>query len=88
MPASSTFYTDRIAQLELQIAAYEAAILAFASAGAQLEYTYDTGQDKIRVERADPMVMQDLLDAMINQREVYCVRIGSSSGAHTARPSP
>lgn len=75
----------RIDALALQIVAFEAAILAFAANGAQLEYRFEDGAQSIRVERAEPDVMRDLVDAMINQHEIYCVRTGQSSGAHNSR---
>lgn len=85
VPSSLAFYNARIAALDLQIAAYEAAILAFATSGAAQEYAYNTGQDSIRVERADANVLQATLDSMINQREIYCVRTRQSRGSHTSR---
>lgn len=80
MSASAQYYTDRIAQIDLQIAAYEAAILSFATNGAQQSYSYDTGQQTVRVERQDASSMQAVLDSLMNRRQILCQRAGLDSG--------
>jgi hypothetical protein len=85
VPSTTQFWQNRITSLDLRIAAYEAAMLAFAANGGQKEYRYDTGQTSIRVERSEPNVMQAVIDAMLSQREVYCKRIGQGDGTNYAR---
>lgn len=81
------FLEDRIAATEAQIIAYEEAVLAFAANGAQLEYLYDTGQSRLRVERAEPADMQRVIDALYNRHAVLCVRAGKTpKGSFTMRP--
>jgi hypothetical protein len=85
--ADTDYIKARIAAYELRIAAYEAALLAFADNGAQQSYRYDSGQEVIRVERADPGVLESLIDKMLNQRQILCQRIGLASGTHNSRGS-
>lgn len=87
MASDQAFWDARIASVDLNITAYEAAILAFATNGAQQEYSMDTGQKTIRVERADADVLHDIVDRLISQRDVYCIRAGRASSGHNSRPS-
>jgi hypothetical protein len=82
---SSQFILDRIAALEAQIVALEAAILAFYTSGAAQEYRLDTSQTAVRVERSNISEMERVLAALVNQHQVYCVRNGTASGAHNSR---
>ncbi len=77
----------RITALEAAIPAYETAILLFATNGAQQEYWYDSGQGQVKVERADPVKMRAVIDEMMNQLAVYCVRAGKVPGTFQVRPS-
>ena len=85
MATTSQFILDRIAALELQIPALEAAILAFLTTGAAQEYRLDTSQTAVRVERSNIVEMQRVLDALVNQHQMYCIRNGTASGAHNSR---
>ena len=84
MSTTATWTQDRIDAIQLQIEAYEAAVLAFAANGAQMKYKLDTGQQVITVERADPTVLQRLLSSLYNQHSVLCNRLSGSPG-HNAR---
>lgn len=83
----TTFWQDRAAAALLQIAAYEAAMLAFATDGAQQKYDFDTGQTEIRVERANLSTMQNIVSRLIAQHGIYCQRAGLSKGGHQSRPA-
>ncbi len=85
MASTTQFWLDRITALDLTLAATEAALLAFMSNGAQLEYRFDSGQESVRVIRVPLEEMQDRIDAMINQREIYCQRAGLQSGTFYER---
>lgn len=85
MASDTAFWTARIAAIDLRIAAYEAAILDFATNGAQQNYKFDSGQEVITVERAEPDKMNAILDSFINQRQIYCQRAGLASGGVYAR---
>ena len=87
MAATTEFIEARIAAIEAQILALEAALLAFATNGAQQEYRYDTGQEVIRVQRQDGTEMRRLIDALLNQHQILCQRIGKASGVHNSRGS-
>ena len=85
MATTSAFLQARIDSLEARITAYEAAALAFGTNGLQKEYRYDTGQTVIRVERMEGADMQRVIDSLVNQHAVLCVRAGQTPGAHNSR---
>lgn len=87
MAQDVAFWTTRAAALLARIEAYEAAALAFAADGAQQEYRLDTGQGVIRVERANVVEMQRVLDSLISQHGIACQRAGLSKGSVQARPA-
>jgi hypothetical protein len=82
----SAFWLARIAAVDLVIAQFDAVLLAFATNGLQQSYSYDTGQSVVRVERADITKIQENLDALINQRGIYCIRAGLSRTGVTGVP--
>ena len=85
MALDLAFLNARIAQIDLRITAYEAAMLEFLNNGAAQEYTYDTGQTTIRVERQNATTMQKVLDGLMNQRQILCQRAELASGTLNVR---
>lgn len=78
---ANTFWQERLAKLELQIAAYEDAIDALL-AGAE-SYTLDTGQSRTVVKKWDIEKMQKTLDSLLNRYstlEARCTGSNSFNG--------
>ena len=82
---ASVFFTNRLAAIEAQIIAYEAAILALGNAGATQSYRFDTGQSVTQVTRADLKQLNDVYNSLINQHTMISARC---NGGNTivARP--
>lgn len=79
MPVSATFLTDRITATEAEIAAYEAASLAFANNGAMQTYKLDSGQTIQTVTRADLSSIQKTIDSLYNRLSTLCARRDGAS---------
>ena len=71
--------------LDAAIIAYRAAMLAFLANGAQLKYEFNDGQQEITVQRESPGAMRRHIQAMMNEQQMLCQRIGTSQGTVTAR---
>ena len=81
----ATFLQARIDATKLAIVAYEDAALAFASNGALLSYTLDTGQSRQTVTRADLSQMRLTLDGLYNRLVTLEARL---TGGGTTRVYP
>lgn len=81
----SAFWTERLNALEFQISHWEAAMAEFMANGGQMVYSFDDGQQRIKVERAEPGVMLDALNAMLNLRDLYRQRLGLANGSFYGR---
>lgn len=68
-----------ITSTKAQIAAYEAASLAFATSDIQ-EYKLDTGQTIQWIRRPDLMALQRTLDMLYNRCSVLEVRLNGQAG--------
>jgi len=80
----AAFLADRITVVKAAIVAYEAAILAIATDGAQ-SYTLDTGQSRQTVNKLDLPALQKTLDGLYNQLSVMEARL-SGNGVLIGRP--
>jgi len=81
----ATFLADRITAVKAAIVAYEAAILAIATDGAQ-SYTLDTGQSRQTVAKLDLPALQKTLDGLYNQLCVMEARL-TGNGVLIGRPA-
>lgn len=79
-----TFALERIAATKAQIVAYENAILALSAANGVESYSFDTGQDRQSVTRANIPSMQKMLDGLYNRLATLEARV--YGGATQARP--
>lgn len=82
---ASAFFTARLASIEAQIVAYEAAIVALGTAGATESYTLDTGQSRQTVTRANLKELNDVYNSLINLHTVISARC-NGGGTIIARP--
>ena len=82
---ADTFLAGRIAIIQTQIEAYDAAITAFGDSNIQ-SYTLDTGQDRQVVTRADIASMKNMINSLYNRYVTLKARCGSPSGTIIARP--
>lgn len=82
---NSKFLQDRITATQSQIVAYEAAVDALVSGGAQ-QYLLDTGQSKQSVTKLDLETLQDNLESLYNRCATLEARL-NGSGTITARPA-
>jgi len=80
-----TFLSDRIAAVEAQIIAFEAAMLALGNDNIQA-YTLDTGQSIQKVTRLDIEWMTNVINSLYNQHTVMTARM-NRSGAIIGHPS-
>ena len=80
------FWLDRIATLKEQIALYEAALTEFLTNGAVEEYRLDTGQSVVTVKRSDLTSITTMIDALLNQLDIACLRAGVARAGHQSRP--
>ncbi len=87
MAVTDAWLAGRIAYTQTLLEAQEAAMLSFYLNGAQQEYTYNTGQQDIRVERADFAKMSADLDRVYNRYVMFCVRAGQTPAALSSVPS-
>lgn len=85
MAIPNDFLQARIDSLKLRIVAYEDAMLAISS-GAIQEYKLDTGQTETVVKKANLKTLQDIIDAMMNQLSILCVRL-NGGGTVTVVPA-
>ena len=79
------FLSDRSAVIKAQIVAYEDAITAIVSGGAQ-SYSLDTGQSRQSVTKLDVSRLQSDLDGLYNRLVTLEARL-NGSGTVTARPA-
>lgn len=85
MPVDTQDLDDQIAHLDSLIAAYRAALKSFATNGAQQRYSFDSGQQKITVEREEPSKMRGAISSMMNEKQILCQRKGTASGTLQTR---
>lgn len=83
---ATDFFIARLAAIEAQIVAYEAAILALGNAGATQSYRLDTGQSVTQVTRADLKQLNDTYMSLINQHTMISARC-TGSNVIIARPA-
>jgi len=86
MAVSSAWYDTQIAWWENYITQYQAAMLAFATNGLQQSYSFDSGQQVVRVERMEAAKLGDVLDGYYNTYTMMCVRAGKQPMGLQARP--
>jgi hypothetical protein len=60
----------RIAQLDILIDGYHAAMLVFATNGGVTQYTIDTGQSRQTVQRADPASLLKIIESLEATRQM------------------
>ena len=70
---ADTFWKNRLAKVEEQIAIYDDAISAIVSGGSQ-SYTLDTGQSRQTVTKFDLKDLQSALTGLENKRSEYYIR--------------
>jgi hypothetical protein len=63
---SDTFWADQLAAAKTAVAAYNAAILAFATSNIQ-NYQLDTGQTRTLVTRANLATLTTTRDSLLNE---------------------
>jgi len=80
-----TFLSDRIAAVEKQIVAFEAAMFALGNDNIQA-YTLDTGQSIQKVTRLDIEWMTNVINSLYNQHTVMTARM-NGTGATIGTPS-
>lgn len=73
----SQFWQDRITKIETMIAAYEDAVI-YLAANPTKSYGLDTGQSEQKVTYFDLDKLQQTLNSLINQRDIYKKRISTT----------
>lgn len=74
----SQFWQDRITKIEAMITAYEDAVL-YLITNPTKSYSLDTGQSEQKVTYYDLDELQQTLNSLINQRDVYKKRISATT---------
>jgi len=74
MTCNDQFLADRVAIIEAQIVAYEAAVTALVE-NVVTQYTLDTGQSRQVVTRMDLMRLRNQLSALYDQRNMLKARL-------------
>ena len=80
-----SFVLDRITATKGLIVAYEGALLALAAGGGVESYTFDSGQNRQTVTRANIPAMQNMLTALYNQLATLEARV--YGGTTLVRPA-
>lgn len=78
MSISNDFLQEQIDSTKAQILAYQGAVTAIATGGAQ-SYTLDTGQSRQTVTKLDLLDLQKTLAALYNQLSTLCARMNGAS---------
>ena len=81
-----TFLQERIVATKELIVAYEGAVAALAAANGVQYYTFDTGQDKQTVTRADVPSLGRMIGSLYNRLATLEARL-YGSGVSQARPN-
>lgn len=82
-PVASEYWQARIATLQALVAAYDAALLAFATTGVQ-QYTVDTGQTKQTVMRAEIASLQGVRNRLLSELDDMGARCGDGSVSYVS----
>lgn len=72
MAVDQSFWTAEAEKVQLRLAAYQAAALAFAENGGMTQYQYNSGQTEIRVDRVAPAEMERVIWALYGRLQVLC----------------
>lgn len=85
MACSDPFLLAELKAIEEAITAYNAALLAFATNGAIISYTLDTGQTRQVVTRAEIGSMRNLLNYLNSKRDDLVARLGCDGDGRPIR---
>lgn len=71
---ADTYWSERIATLKAIIAAYDTAILEFATNGNLQSYTLDTGQTRQNVQRSEVSSLKNVRRALLSELDDLMAR--------------
>lgn len=81
---SRDYFASKIAVVQAQIDAYEAALTVLAAANGVQQYSLDTGQTRQSVTRADIPALNKTLDSLYDRLATFEARVKGASV--TVRP--
>lgn len=84
--SNSAFWLERLEKTKTLLEAIDDALLQFATSGAALSVSIDTGQTRTSYTKADLTKLEGMRDRLLNEVSVLEIRTGQRRAGLYARP--